>query len=92
MLDSMSRWFQFHEMKPTLDLSDQLLERAKRLARKRKTTLRSVTEVGLRLVLEAEEAAPRTPLKPVTFTGRGLSAEYQDASWKEIRDAAYGGR
>ncbi len=79
-------------MKTTLELSDHLLERAKRLARKRKTTLRSVTEEGLRRVLEAEEAAPRAPLKPVTFKGRGLSPEYRDASWKDIRDAAYGER
>lgn len=79
-------------MKTTLELSDHLLERAKRLALKRKTTLRSVTEEGLRRVLEAEEATPKVPLKAVTFKGRGFSSEYQDASWKEIRNAAYGER
>jgi len=79
-------------MKTTLEISDHLLARAKGLARKRKTTLRSLTEEGLRRVLEAEEAAGESPLEPVTFKGHGLRPEFSDASWKEIRDAAYEGR
>jgi hypothetical protein len=79
-------------MKTTLEISDHLLARAKGLARKRKTTLRSLTEEGLRKVLEAEESSPKKPLQPVTFKGRGLNPEFSDASWKEIRDAAYGDR
>lgn len=79
-------------MKTTLELSDHLLRRAKALASKRKTTLRSLTEEGLRRVLDEAEAAPATPLRPVTYRGRGLSPEFMDASWKEIRDAAYGGK
>jgi len=79
-------------VKTTLEISDHLLARAKGLAQKRKTTLRSLTEEGLRRVLEAEEAATKVPLEPVTFNGRGLRPEFSDASWKEIRDAAYGDR
>lgn len=79
-------------MKTTLEISDHLLERAKGLARKRKTSLRSLTEEGLRKVLEAEESTPKKLLQPVTFKGRGLSVEFRDASWKEVRDAAYGDR
>lgn len=79
-------------MKTTLEISDHLLARAKGLARKRKTTLRSLAEKGLRMVLEAEESPSKRLLQPVTFNGRGLSAEFRDASWKEIRDLAYGGR
>lgn len=79
-------------MKTTLEISDHLLARAKGLARKRKTTLRSLAEEGLRRVLEAEESSPKPLLQPVTFKGRGLSVEFSGASWKEIRDAAYGER
>jgi len=79
-------------MKTTLEISDHLLARAKALAQKRKTTLRSLTEEGLRRVLEAEEASTKAQLEPVTFSGRGLRPEFSDASWKEIRDAAYGDR
>lgn len=79
-------------MKTTLEISDHLLARAKGLARKQNTTLRSLTEKGLRIVLEAEELSARHSLQPVTFKGRGLSVEFRDTSWKEIRDAAYGER
>jgi hypothetical protein len=79
-------------MKTTLEISDHLLARAKVVARRRKRTLRSLTEEGLRRVLEAEEAAGKSPLEPVTFKGHGLRPEFADASWKEIRDAAYGER
>jgi len=79
-------------MKTTLEISDHLLARAKAIARKRKTTLRSLTEEGLRKVLEAEESSPQRMLQPVTFKGRGLSTEFNGVSWREIRDAAYGER
>ncbi|MFO7724169.1 MAG: hypothetical protein R6V45_01355 [Oceanipulchritudo sp.] len=79
-------------MKTTLEISDHLLARVKGLARKRKTTLRSLTEEGLRKVLEAEEAAKKGPLHPVTFKGKGLQPEFREASWREVREAAYGDR
>lgn len=79
-------------MKTTLDLSDPLLVRAKVLARKRGTTLRSLTEAGLRKVLEADEASPPRLQEPMTYKDRGLSPEFQEAGWREIRDAAYTGR
>ena len=76
-------------MKTTLEISDHLLARAKLLAAKRKTTLRSLTEEGLRRVLEAEEVESKVQIRPVTISGSGLSLEFCDASWKQIRDAAY---
>lgn len=77
-------------MKTTLELSDHLLARAKQLARERKTTLRSLTEEGLRMVLEAEATKSQFALQPVTFKGDGLSPEFREASWSAIRNAAYG--
>lgn len=65
------------------------MARAKLLAAKRKTTLRSLTEEGLRRVLAAEEVESKVRIRPVTISGSGLSLEFRDASWKQIRDAAY---
>ncbi|MDY0002015.1 MAG: type II toxin-antitoxin system VapB family antitoxin [Polyangia bacterium] len=76
-------------MKTTVDISDVLLERAKRLASQRSTTLRELVEAGLRHVLS--EARPRSEfeLRDARVGGRGLQMEFRGASWERIRDAAY---
>jgi ornithine carbamoyltransferase len=78
-------------MKTTIDISDHLLNRAKELARKKKTTLKELTEEGLALVLS--EHSSRTPraVEPVVFDGQGLSKEFRGKSWAEIRDEIYKG-
>ena len=76
-------------MKTTLEISDHLLARAKEVAPRRKTTLRSLTEEGLRYVVEADETKDRKAIVPVTMGGSGLSPKFQGASWTAIRDAAY---
>lgn len=90
ILDNMALWHLVGWMKTTLVISDHLLLRAKDLARRRKTSLRSLTEAGLRHILDEEEGRERFSAEPVTFGGRGLQEEFRDASWKEIRNAAYG--
>ncbi|MCC5843008.1 MAG: DUF2191 domain-containing protein [Verrucomicrobia bacterium] len=77
-------------MKTTLDLSDALLLRAKALAKTERTTLRNLTEEGLSRVLAERESRGSVKLKPVTFKGNGLTPEFEQAAWSEIRDAAYG--
>lgn len=80
-------------MKTTLEISDHLLARAKLLAGKRKTTLRSLAEEGLQRVLEAEDTQSQVHrIRPVTVAGKGLAPEFQAAAWKQIRDAAYAER
>jgi hypothetical protein len=79
-------------MKTTVDISDHIINRARQLIRRRNTTLRSLIEEGLTRVLEEDARRPSARLKPVTFKGRGLSAEFQGAGWSAIRDAAYQGR
>ena len=79
-------------MKTTLEISDHLLQRAKRLAVREKTTLRSLTEEGLTRVLTERQHRQPARLKPVTFKGRGLTPAFQDAAWEQFRDAAYAGR
>ena len=79
-------------MKTTIEIADDLFERAQRLAREEKTTLRALTEQGLRLVLQRKHT--RTVELPplVTVSGRGLSKEFQAASWARLRDELYRGQ
>ena len=76
-------------MKTTVEIADPLLERAKRLAAERGTTLRELVEAGLRRVLDDERAAEPFALRDQRVRGSGLQAEFQNASWEQIRDAAY---
>lgn len=48
-----------HIMKTTIEIADDLFERAQRLARKEKTIFRVLTEQGLRLVLQGKQTKPR---------------------------------
>jgi hypothetical protein len=79
-------------MKTTIEIADDLFERAQRVARREKTTFRALTEQGLRLVLKEKRAkSAKWKWKPVTFRGRGLTAEFKNASWDKIRDEIYKG-
>ena len=81
-----------HIMKTTIEIADDLFERAQRVARREKTTFRSLTEQGLRLVLKEKQAKPATwKWKLVTFRGEGLTDEFKHASWDKIRDEIYRG-
>ncbi|MGH7942952.1 MAG: DUF2191 domain-containing protein [Limisphaerales bacterium] len=80
-------------MKTTIEIADDLFERAQRLARREKTTFRSLTEQGLRLVLkERQSGPPRRKWKPITFKGDGIRNEFENAPWSAIRDEIYKGR
>ena len=79
-----------HIMKTTIEIADDLFERAQRVARKEKTTFRSLTEQGLRLVLKEKQSKPKKLPPLVTVPGR-LTGEFKDAPWEKIRDAIYKG-
>jgi antitoxin component of RelBE/YafQ-DinJ toxin-antitoxin module len=78
-------------MKTTVEISDPLLERAKRLAAERGSTLRDLIETGLKRVLEEERSAKPFKLRDLRVSGNGLQEDFRSASWEQIRDAAYGG-
>ena len=78
-------------MKTTIDIADGLLNRAKELAARESTTLKSVTEEGLQMVLKARASRSARRVKPVTVSGGGLQPEFADADWNRIRSAAYEG-
>jgi hypothetical protein len=79
-------------MKTTVEISDALLARAKRHARKVGKPLRALIEEGLRRVLEAE--AGRAPYRlPDRSVGQAGGANPLAAfSWQDLRDEIYGGR
>ena len=80
-------------MKTTIEIADDLLVRAQKLARRQKTTLRALTEQGLRLVLKEKQiGVSNWTWKPVVVKGRGMSAEFKNAGWDKIRDEIYRGR
>lgn len=79
-------------MKTTIELSDDLAKKAKRLAARRGTTLRAVVEQGIRQVLREERAGREFTLRDASVDGSGLQPEFRDRSWADLRDAAYEGR
>lgn len=74
-------------MKTTIDIADDVLARAKKLAARRKTTLKSLAEEGLRLVLERESLTVK--IEPVVVGGSGLRPGLPDDFIDNIRDWAY---
>jgi predicted transcriptional regulator len=82
-----------HIMKTTIEIADDLFERVQRVARQEKTTFRSLTEQGLRIVLKEKQAkSVKWKWQPVTFrSGGGLTDEFKNASWETIRDEIYRG-
>ena len=74
-------------IKTTIEIADSLLLRAKARARERRITLRSLIEESLAATLD--RPVPATRVEPVTFKGKGLSREFEGASWDQIRDAIY---
>jgi predicted transcriptional regulator len=81
-----------HIMKTTIEIADDLFKRAQQVARRERTTFRSLAEQGLRLVLKQKQAKARTrKWKPIT-RGGGLNPEFKDWNWEKVRDLIYEGR
>ena len=79
-------------MKTTIEISDDLLSRAKQFGRRQGKTLRALVEDGLRHVLTRETRVETRRVKPVVFRKGGLSKEFVDAPWMALRDEIYRGR
>jgi Bacterial antitoxin of type II TA system, VapB len=79
-------------MKTTLDISDSLLQQAKKRALRERTTLRALVEKGLRQVVTEKPRRGSFRLRKASFKGRGLRPEVADAGWERVRDLAYEGR
>ena len=78
-------------MKITVEVSDPLLRKVRKLAARERVTLRSLVERGLRqIVTEAKQENP-FKLRNLSFKGNGLRPELRDAGWSKIRDMIYEG-
>ncbi len=78
-------------MKTTINITDSLLEEAKELTRKEKSTLRALVEEGLNRVISERKARKKFSLRKAGFRGNGLQAEFEGEGWQKIRSAAYEG-
>lgn len=77
-------------MKTTIDIADDILSKAKNLARREHRTLREVVEESLRRRLSAESPTRPYRLRHHTFKGKGLQPGVAEGDWETIRDAIYG--
>jgi len=78
-------------MKTTLDVSTPLLEEAKAVAARERTTLRALVEEGLRAVLARKRSSRQFRLRDASFKGgRGLHPDFAArGGWSRLREAAY---
>jgi hypothetical protein len=79
-------------MKTTLDLSDSLLLRAKRHARKIGKPLRAVVEDGLRRILDDPPKTKRYVLRDCSVGNPRAPNPLEWRTWQDLRDEIYGGR
>jgi hypothetical protein len=79
-------------MKTTIEISDPLLREARKLAAREGLTLKTLVERGLSLVVRETKKPIAFKLRRATFEGRGLQAEFRDASWEKLSEAAYESR
>ena len=79
-------------MKTTVEVSDALLDEARKVADRRGVTLRTLVEEGLRHVVKAASKRPNFRLRDASFRGDGLDPAFADGEWERVRDAAYTGR
>ncbi len=77
-------------MKTTVEISDALLERARRRARRVGKPLRAVIEEGLRRVLEAEAEPVRYRLPERSVGEAGGANPLESLSWQDLRNEIYG--
>jgi hypothetical protein len=81
-----------HIVKTTIDIADDLLLKAKALAARDGTTLRTVIEQGIRLKLREQAITGPFVLKDGSVDGEGLQPEFEGRDWSDILAEAYKGR
>jgi hypothetical protein len=78
-------------MKTTIEIRDDLLVRAKRLAKRTGRPLRAVIEDGLRRVLTDAPKRPAYKLQDRSVGEPGRTDPLEAFSWQELRDEIYTG-
>jgi hypothetical protein len=76
-------------MKTTVEISDSLLDEARRVAARTGTTVRALIEEGLRRVLTDRRRGSVFRLRAATFRGQGVQPGVREGDWDQIRALAY---
>jgi hypothetical protein len=76
-------------MKTTIEISDELLERSRKTAKREGTSLRALVEEGLHLVLKSRCRTRAGEVRFPVHGGSGLTEEFRGAGWERIRDEIY---
>ena len=79
-------------MKTTVEISDALLARAKRHAKRTGRPVRALIEEGLRYVLQDSAKRPRYRLPDRSVGDPEAPNPLELMSWQDLRDEIYGGR
>jgi hypothetical protein len=79
-------------MKTTVEISDALLARARRYARKVGKPLRAIIEEGLRRVLQEETGPVRYRMPDRSVGQAGGTDPLESLSWQDLRDVIYSER
>jgi hypothetical protein len=79
-------------MKTTVEISDPLLDAARKLAAREGTTLRALIEEALRHIVAERKRSGAFRLRKATFKGNGLQPGVAGSSWDRLREMAYEGR
>ena len=77
-------------VKTTIEISDALLDEAKRVASRESSTLRELMEEGLRRSLDERKRRKSFRLRRASFRGKGLQPGVS-AEWSRLREAIYEG-
>ena len=78
-------------MKTTIEISDALLDAAKRHAGEKGTTLRALVETGLRTVLDSAPNDDAFVLRDASICGKGLRPDVREGGWDRIAELTYEG-
>ena len=77
-------------MKTTVEIPEALFKKAKEIAAREKTTLRSLIEDGLRRVVELHRRQKQPfKLRKASFRGKGLQPDVAEGSWERMREMIY---
>lgn len=76
-------------MKATVEISGDLLNRARRVARKEGSTLRALIEEGLRLALNTRAKRVAAEFRFPVYGEGGRTDAFRDATWDPIREEIY---
>ena len=77
-------------MKTTLDIQDELLNRAKKFAKKTGKSLRTVVEESLQSTLAVAEEAPKYILPDMSVGDADVDDPLERLSWQDLRAEIYG--